>query len=134
MGIVYKIECVFTGRFYIGSTSDLKRRLYEHFGELKRNKHHSNKMQDDFNKYGENAFIVTVLEKCDLENRRAREQYWIDTLNPVDNGYNQSHSAFTNDCSPALIPKYGKDNSFYGKHHTAETKAILSAKARMRTG
>ena len=80
-------------------------------------------MQYDYENYGIESFVVEVLEYCDECVKRDREQYYIDLLKPVENGYNSSHSAYTNDNLP---PRYGEKNSFYGKHHTQETKDKIS--------
>lgn len=129
MGCVYKITNKENGKFYIGSTCNYKRRMHEHFGELKRNVHHSKELQQDFNIFGSDSFYVEVLEEC--ENTREREQYYIDLLNPVDNGYNVSRSAYTNSVPH---PKYGIENPFYGKHHSEETKEKLRKNGEKRIG
>lgn len=131
MACVYKITNKITGRFYIGSTNNLQRRKTEHFGELKRKEHHSKLMQYDYENYGKESFVVEVLEYCDECVKRDREQYYIDLLKPVENGYNSSHSAYANDSLP---PRYGEKNSFYGKKHSEETKRILSERMKSHTG
>lgn len=131
MAVVYKITNNVNGMFYIGSTCNLKRRKYEHFGELKRHTHHSNKMQQDYDKYGKEAFSIEILEECEDGTQKDREQYYIDILDPVSNGYNQSYSAYSDSNGH---PKYGVENGFYGKHHTEDTKRILAEKAHLRTG
>jgi group I intron endonuclease len=96
---IYAIQCKENGRVYIGRTYDLKRRIKEHFQMLRNCKktryvHKTSclsEFQKDYNKYGEEAFEVYVIEssvppeKCD-----EREAFWIAEYNATDPrfGYN----------------------------------------------
>lgn len=131
MVCVYQITNKENGKFYIGSTCDLKRRLSEHFGELRRKEHYSTELQNDYNIFGRDSFVVSILEECEVKSLRDREQYYIDKFNPVENGYNQSTSAYANNVPH---PMYGENNPFYGKHHTEETKAKLRNNGKMHIG
>ena len=131
MVCVYQITNKENGKFYIGSTCDLKRRLSEHFGELRRKEHYSTELQNDYNIFGRDSFVVSILEECEVKSLRDREQYYIDKFNPVKNGYNQSTSAYANNVPH---PMYGENNPFYGKHHTEETKAKLRNNGKMHIG
>lgn len=131
MSCVYKITNRVNGKFYIGSTCDIKRRMHEHFGELRRNVHCSKKFQSDYDTYGRDSFYVEILEECEDSIKKDMEQYYMDLLDPVTNGYNQSSNAYTNSIPH---PMYGKDNPFYGRHHTEETKAILRKNGEMHIG
>lgn len=81
---IYKIICVPTGRFYVGSAIDLRNRWSTHLYRLRRNMHHNAKMQASWNKYGgEQSFIFEVLEYVMFaEMLIEREQHYIDTLSP----------------------------------------------------
>lgn len=46
---VYGIYCKEKNSFYIGSSRDLRKRLQQHNGMLKRNEHHCHALQADFN-------------------------------------------------------------------------------------
>lgn len=87
---IYKIICVCNGRFYIGSSGNLRKRFTAHRAALRQNKHKALRMQNSWNKYGEDAFLFEVLERCPNESLMIREQFYIDTLNPCDNsiGFN----------------------------------------------
>ena len=62
-GYIYKIVNNKTGRFYIGSTNNLKRRCSDHITRLNHNYHPNKHLQEDFNKYGRDSFsVVTLLE------------------------------------------------------------------------
>ena len=131
MVCVYQITNKENGKYYIGSTCNFKRRMYEHFGELRRGEHCSAKLQNDYNLFGRDSFVVSILEECEIDVLRDREQYYMDKLNPVENGYNQSSNAYSNNVPH---PKYGKDNHFYGHHHTEENKRKSSERMKNHIG
>lgn len=86
IGGVYFIECISTRKMYIGSSVNLITRLECHRSELRGNYHGNRYLQRAFNKYGENNFIIGILEKVDkAEELLNREQYYINKLNPEFN-------------------------------------------------
>jgi hypothetical protein len=79
---IYLIEDINDLR-YVGSTKqDLNKRLSEHKSDKKSNRNTCSSNQ--LNLYN---CIITELECCDESSRREREQYWIDTIDCV-NQYN----------------------------------------------
>lgn len=82
---IYKIENIINNNLYIGSCSNFNVRKGSHLCLLRQNKHHSIKLQRAFNKYGENSFVIILIEECKKENLLFREQYYIDTLLPKYN-------------------------------------------------
>lgn len=82
---IYKIENTINGKFYIGSAVDLKEREYEHFRRLFKNNHCNILLQNSFNKYKKESFIFEILEFCDKKDLILKEQYYIDSLNPIFN-------------------------------------------------
>jgi GIY-YIG catalytic domain len=93
-GVVYKIINIKTNKVYIGSCIyGLNKRKITHLHNLRNNKHHSKKLQNSFNKYGEDSFIFEVIESCIKENIIQREQYWIDYFNSYNKGYNSTPKA-----------------------------------------
>src|SRR5689334_12150640 len=87
---IYRITCTVTGKFYIGSALNLYSRWANHFSSLRRNVHGNPKLQNAFNKYGEDAFAFDILELVLIpEMLTAREQHWFEKLNPFgENGFN----------------------------------------------
>jgi group I intron endonuclease len=86
---IYKITCLTTSKFYLGSTVNLRRRKKEHFTALRHNKHHSQSLQRAWNKYGEQAFTFEVVELVLPVALASREEYWFKKLKPFShNGYN----------------------------------------------
>jgi group I intron endonuclease len=87
-GVVYKIENLVNGFIYIGSSCRYEKRAKRHFEDLKYNKHHCIYLQRAYNKYGVDSFKITVIESIEADSKEdvlAREQFYIDTLNPQYN-------------------------------------------------
>jgi len=88
---IYQIRNIIDDKIYIGSSIDIQRRWNDHINILKKGKHHSIRLQNAWNMYGENNFRFEVIETILLnEFLEEREQYWIDkTKSYCDNfGYN----------------------------------------------
>lgn len=86
---IYKIENMLNGKCYVGSAVILQRRLSKHKTELSGGKHHSQKLQRAWNKYGPEAFLFEVIEYVDdPKTLISREQEWIDTFMSAAKGYN----------------------------------------------
>lgn len=100
---VYAIRCTETCKVYIGSTSNLQNRICSHFNDLRAGRkpktsnvhgfHTGDAWQADYNKYGEGAFEVYVLQEGISHYDRLKvEGEWIaryDSANPKY-GYNAS--------------------------------------------
>lgn len=83
---VYKILNIINNKIYVGSSAkDLKRRWKTHLYNLRKQKHINKHLQSSYNKYGENNFKFEVIEYCYPELCIEREQFYIDTLNPLYN-------------------------------------------------
>jgi len=88
-GVIYIIKNINNNKVYIGSSMQgLLKRKRCHITNLNKNKHHSIKLQNAWNKYGENNFIFEVIEICTKEDILVKEQYWINNYNSYTNGYN----------------------------------------------
>jgi group I intron endonuclease len=152
---IYQIQSkIKPRRIYVGSAAYLKNRWYEHLKLLRKNNHHSIKLQNHFNKYGESDLIFIILEQCLPEFLIIREQYYIDTLNPFFNicqiagstlGFLHSietklilsEKAKTRKISDSTKKKIseslmGEKNHFFGKHHTKDSINKLSESAKKR--
>jgi len=95
VGYIYNITNVINGKFYVGSTCDIKKRIRQHFGDLKRDVHHCVHLQNAYNKYGRGSFIYNYKECNDS---RTNEQAIIDEHFDKDHSilYNSSSSVLTN--------------------------------------
>ena len=108
---IYRITCKSNGKFYVGSSRDLKFRWQQHRSDLRHNRHRNDKLQHSFNKYGEENFLFEVIETCSEELLLEREQYFIDTTSPWFN----------------LTPTAGSN---YGWNHSDDTKKKISDSTR----
>jgi hypothetical protein len=93
---IYKITNLINGEVYIGESLDIYRRWEEHTEDLENNKHHSYKLQTDWNTYGADNFkfeVVTILSE-DIDNFIDKyillvyEDKYIQEYNSINNGYN----------------------------------------------
>lgn len=86
---VYKITNIVNGKFYIGSSNNVKNRWYQHKRKLNEGKHGNSYLQNAWNKYGDANFKFEIVEECDPAIQFEREQFYLNELNPFgDNGYN----------------------------------------------
>lgn len=83
---IYQILNLVNGKYYIGRTTNLERRRNQHFNHLSNGDHISPEFQEDYLKYGENAFEFSVIVYCRPSELPFYEVLLINNLHPV---YNQ---------------------------------------------
>ena len=95
---VYEIRCLPNGKFYIGSSVNLRERWRRHLVTLQRGEHHNYYLQQAWDKYGEEQFIFSILEHTTSNEVLVVEQKWIDFTQCVKRriGFNISALA----CAP----------------------------------
>lgn len=77
---IYKIQSIIKPeRVYIGSAVSISNRWNQHLHYLRKNKHHSIKLQRHFNKYGESDLQFSILLGCKKEDLIKNEQYFLDS-------------------------------------------------------
>lgn len=118
VGGVYLIRNTANGKVYVGSAANIARRFSEHRNSLNAKRHHSQKLQRAWDKYGADCFEFLVIESIEEVPRLIeREQVWIDDLkSATKGGYNVSPTAG----SPA------------GVRHSAQARANMSAAQKCR--
>lgn len=105
---IYSITNTITGEMYIGQSLSIHKRWNNHLEQLELNSHHSDKLQESYNKYGISAFGFKVLElmpishcqiKCCKTKDKlfnillcVRESYYMKKYNTLNNGFNTERS------------------------------------------
>jgi len=65
------MRCAVTGTAYVGCSRRIKSRRIQHFSDLRHNRHHNKRLQQDFNEYGENSFVF-IIERAASDSAHAR--------------------------------------------------------------
>ena len=74
---IYGITNMINNKIYIGQSSNIQQRFIRHRWELNHNRHSNIYLQEDWNQYGKDNFIFTILEICSPDILIERETYWI---------------------------------------------------------
>jgi group I intron endonuclease len=130
---IYKIINVVNNKFYVGSAVDFKRRKTRHFSELRNKKHNNKKLQNAWNKYGEQAFVFVIVEELALGvDILAAETVWLQEHVGKDYCYNIGVDAVAPmlGMSGTLSPTWGRKRTsdelqaqnWTGKKHSVESK------------
>ena len=130
---IYAITNKITGECYVGqSIYSIKKRWFYHRWELRYNRHTNPKLQNAWNKYGEDAFELELLEECtDRDTAYDRERYYIELRDSFVHGYNQDKGCHGDNgrvISEETRQKIGEKNriNMTGKKHSDETKRKMS--------
>jgi group I intron endonuclease len=116
------------GKVYIGSSINILKRI-KYYKSL--NCKGQIKLYNSFLKYGYDNHIFEILEECDIENLYEKERYYGELFNVLSNkGLNlilPKNGEIKNGISEETRLRMsessrGDKNSFYGKHHSEETK------------
>ncbi|CAK0763341.1 putative GIY-YIG domain-containing protein [Gammaproteobacteria bacterium] len=121
---IYLIRNKINEKVYVGSSVNVESRLKHHQRSLMKGVHNNSKLQNAFNKYEFKNFSFVWIENVnDLKKLIRREQYWIDHLDSVSNGYNiRPKAGHTFDQIP-----WNKGRSIRkGYHLSEETKRKIS--------
>lgn len=128
---VYMITCLAGGERYIGSSYDIYKRLSEHIGHLVRNDHGNHYLQSAWNRYGEFAFKIEILEECPRGRRNKRERELILELAPEWNLKlpNVEKDTWTvSEETRARISSAGKGRVFSEEHRRRKSEAQFGRK------
>ena len=141
---IYKIINKSNGKVYIGQSVDVENRIKNHKGDLRRNHHHNEHLQNSFNKYGEESFEFSLIKSCKaryLDRFEKLHIYLNKSMNPKY-GYNKdSGGSVQKEVSEETKEKMreakkGKrfseehkmkiSEAHKGKKHSSETKRKMS--------
>jgi group I intron endonuclease len=120
IGGVYKIVNGVNGKFYIGSSNNVRNRWQTHRTRLKSNSHENIHLQSAVNQYGIENFSLVLERELPSSNPDLileEEQKLLDKWVGTESCYN------LNDRVDKL---YGIHNPMYGKHHSHTTLEVMS--------
>ena len=100
---IYKIENSINGKVYVGSSFNILKRWESHRRSLLKNEHHSVKLQRAYRKHGLDIFKFEIIEESSKQELIEKEQYYIDSFNSFNKGYNCSPIA--GNCSGREVSK-----------------------------
>lgn len=128
---IYQILNLQNGKRYVGSAVTLHRRWKLHRYQLRNGSHHSQHLQNAWNKHGAESFAFSVLELADRESLIAREQHWMDSTSPEYNVLRIAGSSLGHKASPETRAKISASLMGHkinvGRKHSEETKLKIRA-------
>jgi hypothetical protein len=128
---IYKIQSKKKpSRIYIGSAVNIRQRRFSHLSSLRRGCHHSKKLQNHYNKYGEDDLIFSTVLGCEKSELIKSEQYFLDSFETYFNVSKTAGNCLGVKASEETKQKMSKQRIGHcgwnkGKHyfnHTEETK------------
>ena len=121
--VLYKITNVVNGKFYVGSTGNVRERFRQHRNKLRRGVHHCAHLQAAWNKYGEDCFKFSIIEHiASMEALVEAENKWLIDHVGKENCYNAGTRA-----DAPMRGRSGAAHPNFGKPQTPEHKAQISA-------
>lgn len=127
---IYKIINKTNGKYYVGSSVNIKRRWKHHKYHLRKNLHCNKHLQNAWNKHGESSFDFVVIEEVLAENIIQIEQTHLDLAKQEkDKCYNE---CFNSEGKISLSEARKKNISLAlrGKVRTDEQKQRMSESRR----
>lgn len=136
---IYRWVNNINNKSYIGSAKSLSNRFSIYYSSItlkKRLERSSSVIHSALLKYSYNNFKLEILEYCEQDLLISREQYYIDLLKPEYNICRIAGSTLGKKHSESTKEKIrnstkGKNNYFYGKHHTDETRKKIGKVLRL---
>lgn len=95
---IYSWFCNKSGKYYVGSSVNIGKRVASEYNALKSKKIHNHDLQNDWDVFGEGSFSIAILESCEELELLEKEVRWIKEKTP---NYNKSLPI----CKMLLKPK-----------------------------
>lgn len=114
----YQIRCLENNNAYVGYSENVERRLRDHKTRLARGEGDNPKLQEDFNLYGEQAFVYLQLPIGQGFSKEALEILETQLIDCFSSSERYNFFA-------ARTELTGERNSFYGKEHSEESKSKM---------
>lgn len=112
------------GKYYVGSSVNLRNRFYDYFSKSYFDKSGNTIIANAISKYGLGAFEFIILEFTEKDETLSREQFFIDTLRPE---YNILVIAgCTLGFKPTAETRTKMSEAALGRKHSLETRAKIS--------
>jgi len=134
---IYMLTNKITKEIYIGQSINLSNRFKNYLNLSYIKSKDSFRISKALIKYGYSKFSLTILEYCNKSDLHAREQYYLDKLNPQYNILKKAGSSLKSkhkektkqNFSQTLKKVYvGENSALFDTHHTEETKKLMSLK------
>lgn len=89
---IYLISNLINNKIYVGQSINIEKRWRQHKRELRNNIHENKKLQNAWNKYGEENFEFSIACECEEKQLNTLEQYYVFSLESYlsKGGYNIS--------------------------------------------
>lgn len=127
---IYGIINLCNGKIYVGQT---KQGYRKRFVQHRAKNDGSPLLRRAMEKYGKDNFECELLDVAySREEANIKEKMWIKVLRTCDSdyGYNLSKGGVIGDFNDQVkkkmsLSRMGKNNNFFGKHHTEESKQMM---------
>lgn len=132
---IYCIYNVVSGRRYIGSSTNIYRRLWKHFRALELGTHANQPMQNTWNLHGSDIFEYMVIEQVDDITKLAEiEKFYIDVLACCDCRF--GYNIMSQTTGQALVNERAQkiSNKVKGQKKTEDHKAKIGQATKLRYG
>ena len=108
---VYRLQNIVTGRFYIGSSVNVYKRYYRHRQVLREGLKENIRISEDCEKHGIKSFVFGVIEYCEKQDLKMREQYYFELTKPAYNVWKNIYSAAGRDFTPEQMNGFQKTSN-----------------------
>lgn len=91
---IYIIKNKVSKKFYVGLSKNIFTRWHHHINTSKnpKDKEYNKALYRAFRKYGIENFSFEILEYCPENQLSEREIYWINKLDAINKGYNETNN------------------------------------------